>query len=84
VEAVSKEEAVEVSIVARTEEEIPMKVAEVAEPASLSFLLTTTTGTSVEMVISKFIACTRNPPEEVEAKVPSKIELLSPDSPISM
>lgn len=78
-EAVSKEEAVEV---ARTEEEIPMKVLEVAEPASLSFLLTT--GTSVEMVISKFIACTRNPPEEVEAKVPSKIELLSPDSPISM
>lgn len=82
-EAVSKEEAVEVSIVARTEEEIPMKGEEVAEPASLSFLLTIT-GTSVEMVISKFIACTRNPPEEVEAKVPSKIELLSPDSPISM
>lgn len=79
-EAVSKEEAAEV---ARTEEEIPMKVLEVvAEPASLSSLLTR--GTSAEMAISKFIACTRNPPEEVEAKVPSKIELLSPDSPISM
>lgn len=68
--------ATEVAMMVLKEEEVSSEV-EAAELENLG-LLKISTGTSVEEAMRRLkSACTKNPPEEVEAKVPSrKTELL--------
>lgn len=69
--------ATEVAMMVLKEEEVSSSEVEAAELENLG-LLKTSTRTSVEEAMRRLkSACTKNPPEEVEAKVPSrKTELL--------